>query len=139
MSDITQVVPAAEETEVSEDLAKKQKKVVKDNIQFVKPNGVWNKESIMSYYDAKNHLMVLCAKSGRQLYFLDRENHQFVLESFGVCVANGKPYHEEFLAIPKDTEKSGYPVEYEGCYSQEEMAKPLSEKEEAEIRKDYGV
>jgi hypothetical protein len=38
-----------------------------------------------------------------------------------------------------DVGKSSYPIVYEGCYSLEEHAKPLSAEVLAEIRKEYGI
>ncbi len=129
MSDTPRLVPSMDEvlerSEVKADLKK--------NLKFLGAGGTWNKQGIMEAFNDKEDRMVKCTTSGVPLFFMTKEGQKFMLESFGFCVSNGKPYHVDYLALDENMERTSYPVEYEGCYSLDEWKRPLSEAELAEI------
>ena len=139
MSDTaTTLIPSVDE--VLERAEKKQSpKVSKDSIRFLNRDNSWNKEGILSAFDETEDTMVYCAASGVPLFYTDKNGREWTLESYGFCAINGRPYHESQLHMTDDVVKTSYPVVYEGRISIEEWKKPLTEEEESEIRKMYGL
>lgn len=137
MSDTTpNLIPSVDEViERAEKVIRKDKAVSKDQVRLLNRDNTWNKEGILSVFDESEDTMVYCEASGIPLFFTDRNGREWVLESYGYCSANGKPYHMSQLHMHDDVSKTSYPVVYEGCMSQEEYNKPLTPEEEAEIRR----
>lgn len=112
---------------------------VKKNVKFLNPDNSWNKKGILEAYNESEDKMVNCAASGTPLFYTAKDGRIFQLESFGYCAGNGKPYHIDHLSVSEHMMMTGYPIEYQGCYSLEEWEKPLSIEEEKEISKMHGL
>ena len=129
MSDTSRLVPSVEEvlerTEITTEL--------KRNMKFLNADNSWNKQGMLEAFNDREDEMTKCSASGVPLFYVSKSGQKFMIESFGFCISNRKPYHIDHLALGEDMAHTSYPVEYEGCMSLEEWNKPLSEKELAEI------
>lgn len=139
MSDTPVLIPSVDEVLERAEQKKQERRISKDELRMLNPDNTWNKEGILSAFDESEDTMVYCAASGVPLYYIDRNGREWTLESYGYCAINGRPYHREYLHMADDVIKMPYPVVYEGRISIEEWKKPLTEAEEIEIRKMYGV
>lgn len=111
----------------------------KPELRVFNLDNTFNKEGVMAHYVEDEDVMTYCAETKKPLFFTNKSGQQLLLNSFGFCVVNGKPYSAECLRMTSHVAISPFPLEYIGYHSQEEYDKPLSEEDLSELRKTYHI
>lgn len=150
ISSITETIEKVEKrteknSEVKQKTPRKDKSTATDleaakkNIRYLSHDGVWNKAGILSLFNEDEDDMTYCTASGIPLFFIARDGKRWDIESYGYCAGNGKPYARDHLRMSEDSAKSSFPIVYKGAYSLEEYNKPLTDEENAELRRLYKI